>query len=222
MRRVVSFILFCALFAAATVFAEEAPIPSQEEAGGEGRAPAHEEKIVEVKPPIEIKAHAHKEKVAEENASVEEAAPVTEEKAPENAPSAPEEIIEEKIFEERDGIAYYHGDPNFPVWSMGNRVGAVADLSSAYISDTNEKWRLIGFLSFPVVLREKAGLRAAIPLEEELRECWFWQKVKTGDFFFNRDGIPGNKVEGEAFWRELSAYQMLLEAAEINMARMEQ
>ena len=222
MRRVVSFILFCALLGAATAFADEAPLPVQEQVIGEGRAPSHEEKIVEVKPPVEKKTPAHEEKVVEENAPLEEASPAPEEKASESMQPAPEEIIEEKIFEERDGIAYFHGDPNFPVWSMGNRVGAVADLSSAYIADTNEKWRLIGFLSFPVVLRERAGLRAAIPLEEELRECWFWQKVKTGDFFFNRDGIPGNKVEGEAFWRELSAYQMLLEAAEINMARMGQ
>lgn len=220
MRRVISFILFCALFGAAAVFAEEATLPAQEQVIGEGRAPSHEEKIVEAKPPVEKKTPAYEEKVAEENASVEESAPAPDEKAAGSIPPAPEEIIEEKTFEERDGIAYYRGDPNFPVWSMGNRVGAVADLSSAYISDTNEKWRLIGFLSFPVVLRERAGLRAAIPLEDELRECWFWQKVKTGDFFFNRNGIPGNKVEGEAFWRELSVYQMLLEAAEINMAQM--
>lgn len=220
MRRVVSIILFCSLLGAATVFAEEAALPPQEQVVGEGRAPSHEEKIVEAKPPVEKKTPTHEEKVAAENTSAEEAAPAPDEKAAGSIPPAPEEIIEEKTFEERDGIAYYHGDPNFPVWSMGNRVGAVADLSSAYISDTNEKWRLIGFLSFPVVLRERAGLNAAIPLEDELRECWFWQKVKTGDFFFNRNGIPGNKVEGEAFWRELSVYQMILEAAEINMARM--
>lgn len=125
-------------------------------------------------------------------------------------------FAEEKVFEEKEGVAYYHGDPNYPVWSMGNRVGAVADLSSAYIVDENDKWRVFGFLSFPFVLQEHGGMEAAIPLEEELRECWFWQKVKTGEFFFNRDGRAGNKVEGKAFSRELAAYQMIMEAAEAN------
>lgn len=124
---------------------------------------------------------------------------------------------EEKMFEEKDGIAYYHGDPNYPVWSMGNRVGAVADLSSAYIVEENEKWRLIGFLSFPVVLQGQGEIENAVSLEDEWRECWFWQKLKTGEFFFNRDGYPGNKVEGNAFVHELAAYQMLLDAAELNI-----
>ena len=127
-------------------------------------------------------------------------------------------FAEDKVFEEIDGIACYHGDPNYPVWSMGNRVGAVADLSSAYIVEESEKWRLIGFLSFPVVLHEQGGMEAAIPLEDEWRECWFWQKLKTGEFFFNRDGRAGNKVEGKSFALELAAYQMLLEAAEANAA----
>ena len=118
-------------------------------------------------------------------------------------------FAEEKDFVDIDGITYYHGDPGFPVWSMGNRVGAVADLSSAYIVEEDEKWRLIGFLSFPVVLREQGETEGAIP--------WFWQKLKTGEFFFNRDGRAGNKVEGQAFLRELTAYQMLLDAAEANM-----
>ena len=126
-------------------------------------------------------------------------------------------FAEDKDFVDIDGVTYYHGDSGFPVWSMGNRVGAVADLSSAYIVEEDEKWRLIGFLSFPVVLREQGGTEGAIPLEEEWRECWFWQKLKTGEFFFNRDGRAGNKVEGQAFWRELTAYQMLLDAAEANM-----
>lgn len=126
-------------------------------------------------------------------------------------------FVQEKVFEEKDGITYYHGDLNYPVWSMGNRVGAVADLSSAYIVEENEKWRLIGFLSFPVVLRGRGENGEAIPLEEEWRECWFWQKLKTGEYFFNRDGYPGNKVEGNAFVHELAAYQMLLDAAQINM-----
>ena len=127
-------------------------------------------------------------------------------------------FAEENVFEEKDGMAYYHGDPNYPVWSMGNRVGAVADLSSAYIVEENEKWRLIGFMSFPIVLHEPGGMDAAIPLEDEWRECWFWQKIKTEEFFFNRDGHAGNKVEGKAFERELNAYRMLLDAAEANMA----
>lgn len=125
---------------------------------------------------------------------------------------------EENLFVEQDGMIYYHGDTNYPIWSMGNRVGAVADLSSAYIADDNGKWRLIGFLSFPVVLRKNASLDDAIPLEDELRECWFWQKSKTGDIFFYKDGRAGNKVEGKAFERELSVYYLLLEAAESNMA----
>ena len=226
MRRGISFLLFCVLFAAATVFAEEASLPAQEQAAGEGRAPSHEDRIIEEKEPAperkeaEEEATAYEEKVAEEHASFEEAAPAPEENAAVSMSATPAERSEEQIFEEKDGILYSHGDLNYPAWSMGNRVGAVADLSSAYISDANEKWRLIGFLSFPVVLRARGGLTAAIPLEEEMRECWFWQKVKTGDFFFNRDGIPGNKVEGEAFWRELSAYQMLLESAEANLAQM--
>ncbi len=121
-------------------------------------------------------------------------------------------------FVENDGMIYYHGDFNYPIWSMGKRVGAVADLSSAYISDDDGKWRLVGFLSFPVVFRTKGGFQEAIPLEDELRECFFWQKVKTGDFFFYKDGRPGNKVEGQAFVRELTAYRMLMEAAETNMS----
>ena len=131
-------------------------------------------------------------------------------------------FAEEKLFVEIDGVAYYHGDSNYLVWSMGNRVGAVADLSSAYIVEDNEKWRLIGFLSFPLVLRGQGEINEAIPLEEEWRECLFWQKLKTGEFFFYRDGRAGNKVEGKAFARELTAYQMLLEAAEANMALMGQ
>ena len=126
-------------------------------------------------------------------------------------------FAEESEFIEIDGVAYYHGDPNYPVWSMGKRVGAVADLSSAYIVEEDEKWRLLGFLSFPVVMREKGGIKEAIPLEEEWRECWFWQKLKTGEFFFYRDGRAGNKVEGNAFAYELTVYQMLLDAAEENM-----
>lgn len=126
---------------------------------------------------------------------------------------------EGNTFQEKDGIIFYQGDPNYPVWSMGNRVGAVADLSSAYIVEENEKWKLIGFLSFPVVLRGRGETEDAIPLEDELRECWFWQKLKTGEFFFNRDGYPGNKVEGKAFIHEFVAYQMLLDAAEINMGQ---
>ena len=220
MRRVVSFMLFFAWFGAAAVFAEEAALPPQEQAVGEGRAPSYEERIIEGKAPApekkipEAQASAQEERVSEEPAPAAGQTDADEGPAVQENPTASEETV----FVENDGILYYHGDPNFPVWSMGNRVGAVADLSSAYISETNEKWRLVGFLSFPVVFRARGGLATAIPLEEEIRECWFWQKVKTGDFFFNRDGIPGNKVEGEAFWRELSAYQMLLEAAEANMA----
>ena len=119
------------------------------------------------------------------------------------------------FFEEQDGIIYYCGDRSYPLWSMGNRVAAVADLSSAYIADENEKWRLIGFLSFPLLLNGNNSLNGAVALNEEVRECWFWQKKKTGEFFFYRDGRPGNKVEGTAFWRELSVYGMLLEAAEL-------
>ena len=126
-------------------------------------------------------------------------------------------FAEENVFIEIDDVAYYHGDPNYPVWSRGKRVGAVADLSSAYIVEEDEKWRLLGFLSFPVVLREQGGIKEAIPLEEEWRECWFWQKIKTGEFFFYRDGRAGNKVEGKAFECELRVYQMLLDAAETNM-----
>ncbi len=126
-------------------------------------------------------------------------------------------FAEDKVFVEMDDIAYYHGDPNYPVWSKGKRVGAVADLSSAYIVEEDEKWRLLGFLSFPVVLSGQGGITEAIPLEEEWRECWFWQKLKTGEFFFNRDGRAGNKVEGNAFAYELTVYQMLLDAAEENM-----
>ena len=126
-------------------------------------------------------------------------------------------FAEENVFEEKDGVTYYHGDANYPIWSMGNRVGAVADLSSAYIVEEDEKWRLIGFLSFPLVLRGQGGMEAAIPLEDEWRECWFWQKVKTGEFFFYRDGRAGNKVEGKSFTRELIVYQILFEAAEANM-----
>ena len=124
---------------------------------------------------------------------------------------------EVKNIEEHDGIMYFCGDPNYPLWSMGNKVAAVADLSSAYIADENEKWRLIGFLSFPLVL-DKNNLNVAVALEEEVRECWFWQKIKTGDIFFYRDGRAGSKVEGVAFERELSVYQMLLEAAEFHAA----
>lgn len=127
-------------------------------------------------------------------------------------------FAEEKVFEEKDGVTYYHGDTNYPVWSVGNRVGAVADLSSAYIVEEDEKWRLIGFLSFPIVLHGQGGIEAAILFEDEWRECWFWQKVKTGEFFFNRDGRAGNKVEGKSFACELTAYQMLLDAAEANAA----
>jgi hypothetical protein len=127
-------------------------------------------------------------------------------------------FAEDIFLEEQDGMIYYCGDRNYPLWSMGNRVAAVADLSSAYIADENEKWRLIGFLSFPVLLNKNDYLKGAIALNEEIRECWFWQKMKTGDFFFYRDGRPGNKVEGEAFLRELSVYSMLLEAAELNAA----
>lgn len=122
---------------------------------------------------------------------------------------------EDVFFEEQDGIIYYCGDRSYPLWSMGNRVAAVADLSSAYIADENEKWRLIGFLSFPLLLNGNNSLNGAVALNEEVRECWFWQKKKTGEFFFYRDGRPGNKVEGTAFWRELSVYGMLLEAAEL-------
>lgn len=129
----------------------------------------------------------------------------------------PVTFAEGKIFEEHDGIMYYCGDLNYPLWSMGNRVAAVADLSSAYIADENEKWRLIGFLSFPLVL-DKNNINGAVALEDEIRECWFWQKNKTGDFFFYRDGRAGNKVEGIAFERELSVYQMLLESAELHAA----
>ena len=131
-------------------------------------------------------------------------------------------FAEEQLFTEMDGVTYYHGDPNYPVWSMGNRVGAVADLSSAYIVEENEKWRLIAFLSFPLVFHGSGEINAAIPLEEEWRECWFWQKLRTGEFFFNRDGRASNKVEGKSFMREWTAYRMLLEAAEKNMALTEQ
>ena len=124
----------------------------------------------------------------------------------------------EKIFVEQDGVIYYHGNHNFPVWSLGNRVGAVADLSSAYISDDNGKWKLICFSSFPIVVRKNGNINEAVPLEDEWRECRFWQKIRTGEFFFFRDGRVGNKVEGKAFARELSVYKMLLESAENNMA----
>lgn len=132
-------------------------------------------------------------------------------------PGETEEPPGERLFETVDGVTYYHGDPNFPVWSEGNRVGAVADLSSAYISDANERWRLVGFLSFPVVLRGKSGFRDVIPLEEEARECFVWQKVRDGSFFFNRDGRPFRKVEGSAFAREARVYPMIFEAAVANM-----
>ncbi len=131
--------------------------------------------------------------------------------------TTPSVYAENQNFQEQDGIIYYAGDLNYPVWSMGNRVAAVADLSSAYIADENEKWRLIGFLSFPVVLNKTSNFEGAAVLEEDLRECFFWQKMRTGDVFFDRDGHPGNKVEGQAFSRELSVYHMLLEAAELNM-----
>ena len=122
------------------------------------------------------------------------------------------------FFEEQDGIIYYCGNRDYPLWSMGNRVAAVADLSSAYIADENEKWRLIGFLSFPLLLNNSNFLNNAVALDDEIRECWLWQKKKTGEFFFYRDGRAGNKVEGTAFLRELSVYQMLLDAAELQTA----
>ena len=125
-------------------------------------------------------------------------------------------FAEKVVLEERDGIIYYCGDQNYPLWSMGTRVAAVADLSSAYIADENEKWRLIGFLSFPLVLNKNDYLNGAIALEEKIHECWFWQKNKTGEVFFYRDGRVGNKVEGMAFRRELCVYHMLLEAAELH------
>ena len=142
----------------------------------------------------------------------------TEASAVPEMPAGTEVQAEEIIFVEQDGVVYYHGNRNYPVWSMGKRVGAVADLSSAYILDDNGKWKLIGFLSFPIVVRQSGSINTAVPLEEEWRECCFWQKVKTGEFFFFRDGIVGNKVEGKAFARELSVYKLLSESAEYNMA----
>ncbi len=127
-------------------------------------------------------------------------------------------FAEEIFMEEKDGIIYYCGDVNYPFWSMGKRAAAVADLSSAYIADENGKWRLIGFLSFPVILDRYDRFKGAVALDEDIRECWFWQKMTTGDIFFYRDGRVGNKVEGEAFTQELNVYRMLLEEAELHTA----
>ena len=179
----------------------EGDAPSSEENGGEDAAASFSE-----------------ESDGQTEASSKREEPKTSEESP-DAPAPSEAATpqgEEFFFAETDGISYYCGDPNYPVWSKGRRVAAVADLSSAYISEDDGKWRLISFLSFPVVLREKGGFSSALPLEEELRECWFWQKTKTGEIFFYREGRPGNKVEGAAFLLERIVYGMLLDAAERN------
>ena len=77
-----------------------------------------------------------------------------------------------------------------------------------------------------LIIQDKASTDVRIPvkdvvvLQKIVNESYSPLRdlhIEEGEFFFNRDGYPGNKVEGNAFVHELAAYQMLLDAAEFNI-----
>lgn len=87
------------------------------------------------------------------------------------------------LIEKIDGIPYYNGDTNYPIWDGGANAFSVADLSSAVVVQETDSVCNVAFIGFLVTFQRSAKEPYTPPLVGESETRYFRVNKQTGDIY---------------------------------------
>lgn len=86
-----------------------------------------------------------------------------------------------------DGIEYYYGNTNYPIWDSGTGAFSVADLSSAVVTDDTEKTCTAAVIIFSVTYRNGMATTYDPPIVSENHTMYIRVDKKSGTISLKPD-----------------------------------
>ena len=82
-----------------------------------------------------------------------------------------------------DGVEYYNGDTNYPIWDAGTGAFSVADLSSAVITNESDDRYAFAVISFSVSYQNGMYQKYDPPIVSSGETRYFQYDKNTGAFY---------------------------------------